>query len=92
MVQGIDKRKHKRYKPKRNTLISLIREDMPDFTGIAFSESVNGCGGMFPIESELKIGQKCKAKLTDTMYINAVVRWVNKIDEDFMKAGFEFVD
>ena len=92
MEDGKDKRKHKRYKPKRNTLISLTREDKPDFTGIAFSESVKGCGGIFPIECDLKIGQLCKAKLTDLMYIDVIVRWVRKIDEDFIKAGFEFLD
>lgn len=88
-------RKHIRFAPDENTLITITLPGGNDLVGLAFSEAYAGCGGVFinnHLANSMKVGDIFALRIGSLDIENAEVRWIKQVDEHITKAGFHLLD
>jgi len=85
------KRHHIRFHADDNCLIDLKFEDGRKCTGLALSESLGGCGGIFVKKPEFQKGMTCHLNIGDFDQLEAVVRYIEDLNEEVIKVGFEYL-
>ena len=60
--------------------------------GLASSESVSGCGGVFLKTEHLKEQMECQVTVGELSPLKAVVRWIKVLDDEVIRVGFEFLN
>jgi len=91
MANKDPKRNFIRFSPDENTLILVKFEDGSIKTGIAFSESHGGCGGVFRKSDNYQLDMKCKIQVGKLPLSFARLAWIDPVDEYFDKLGFEYL-
>lgn len=86
------KRNYIRFSPDENTLILVKFADGNIKTGMAFSESHGGCGGMFRKCDSYKVEMTCKVQVGKLPISLARLAWIDSVDEYFDRLGFEYIN
>lgn len=86
------KRNFIRFSPDENTLILVKFEDGSIKTGIAFSESHGGCGGVFRVADNYQIDMNCRIQVGKLPVSYARLAWIEPVDSHFVKLGFEYIN
>lgn len=97
-VKFINRRKHVRFEPDPLTYalidITTKQEDKdtfhPTHMGLIVQESHGGCALVISTKTGLKKGDHCLLKVGDLPVFYSEVRWIVKLDKDFIKAGFQY--
>ena len=85
------KRNFIRFSPDENTLILVKFEDGSIKTGIAFSESHGGCGGIFRNADNYQVDMNCRIQVGKLPVSYARLAWIEPVDNHFVKLGFEYI-
>lgn len=94
MGQDDEQRRHIRYDPDRNAIVSIFTDTQEsELIGLLRDVSKGGCAGLFHQEY-------FKHQVGDMVYVNtltvteeqAYIVWQKSIDKQFVKIGFEFTD
>lgn len=89
-----EKRKAIRYTPDTNTLVHLHAIGEPDVVshlGVVYQEAAKGFGAIF-VNKVPKNGSFCLAQVGNLPVLKAQVMWVEQLDSNTFKVGFEYLN
>lgn len=91
------KRKYTRFTPELSTVAYIDYElKTARFeamqSGLCFSESYKGCGLILLKNKDLEAGQLVRVKIGELSPLTAEIMWIEKLDRDSIKVGFQFLE
>jgi hypothetical protein len=84
-------RKHIRFEAEDKTFINLKFDEDSIYGGLALSESTGGCSGIFKNNPKFFAGTFCEVEVGKLDPMKAEIRWVEELDKDVIKVGFEYI-
>lgn len=64
----------------------------PEIYGLVINEGYMGCGAVMLKHHALQVATECIIKCGDLDPLKATVRWINELDDDVIKIGFQYSD
>lgn len=89
-------RRHIRLKPDTSTYAGIDTRTkgqpfVPEFIGLVYEESTQGCGMIFIGTDKLRVGDICRIQIGTKEPIEAELRWRREIDRDVIRTGFLYL-
>jgi hypothetical protein len=84
-------RKHIRFEAEDKTFITLKFDEDSIHGGLGLSESTGGCSGVFKNVDKFFAGVICEIKVGKLEPMQAEIRWVEELDKDIIKVGFQYI-
>lgn len=89
----LDRREYFRYNPDDNALAEIRRDDHDDVVGLVRDESYTGCAAVYQKTAfDLDEGESVVLKVGHDTAREAEVKWIEDLDEQLLKVGFEWED
>ncbi|MBT4792032.1 MAG: hypothetical protein HON90_10710 [Halobacteriovoraceae bacterium] len=86
-----NQRRHIRFEPDDNTIILVVLDSEPCFSGLCISEAQGGASGVFLTNLKLKVGEMCYIKVGKLDSISSEIVWIKELDNEVVKVGFKYL-